>query len=95
MKRSPGLVVLLAISSCLRSDAAAQIVDPVAYRGTIDALVHGRLDTTLVDLRFTNRGELAVHDLDKTGTWRRGIGGPHIDGMALIVGASVTGERAK
>ena len=97
--RSGGLVVLLATALILSlsSEVYAQEGSsiPPEYRGTERAVARGILDGNLIETNFRNHGELARWNDNPWGIWPRGIGGRHIDGIAVVVAGLVRGERDK
>lgn len=86
-------LVLLSVSSILAQSDINVI--PREYRGVRNAIARGILDGNLVETNFRNHGELSRYDDRPHGVWPRGTGNRHIDGVGLMVGGAVMGERAK
>ena len=70
---------------------------PPEYRGTEagGTVARGILDGNLIETNFRNHGELARWNDNPWGIWPRGVGGRHIDGIAVVVAGLVRGERDK
>lgn len=68
---------------------------PDSYRGSNTWVARGIMDGNLIETNFRNHGELSRWSDIPWGVWPRGIGGRHIDGIAIVVAGQVTGERVK
>ncbi|MDX1741371.1 MAG: hypothetical protein R3178_08770, partial [Rhodothermales bacterium] len=68
---------------------------PPGYRGEEGMIARGILDGNLIETNFRNHGELSRWNDNPWGVWPRGIGGRHLDGVGVIVGGRVPGEREK
>ncbi|HEX7070562.1 MAG TPA: hypothetical protein VF190_07140 [Rhodothermales bacterium] len=87
------VVAFLSVSSEAFGQEGSSI--PPEYRGTERAVARGILDGNLIETNFRNHGELARWNDNPWGIWPRGIGGRHIDGIAVVVAGLVRGERDK
>lgn len=89
------LLALLVVALVCVPDVSAQSVIPREYRGEEGAISRGVLAGNLIETNYRNHGELARFGDIPHGVWPRGIGGRHIDGIGIVVGGTVPGERVK
>lgn len=68
---------------------------PEEYRGNSTWIARGIMDGNLIETNFRNHGEMARWNDIPWGVWPRGIGDRHIDGIAIVIGGQVKGERLK
>ena len=88
-------LAMLVPSALLAPAASGQGVIPREYRGVESAIARGILDGNLIETNFRNHGELSRFGDAPQGVWPRGIGARHVDGIGLMVGGRVLGERVK
>lgn len=72
----------------------AQVI-PDDLRGREQSIARGILDGNLIETNFRNHAEFSRWNDLPWGVWPRGIGGRHIDGVAMVVAGQVPGERTK
>jgi hypothetical protein len=93
--RQAALSVLFVSASLLASAQDTKNLIPESYRGSNTWIARGIMDGNLIETNFRNHGELSRWSDLPWGIWPRGIGGRHIDGIAIVVAGQVTGERVK
>ncbi|MFW5973147.1 MAG: hypothetical protein ACOCTG_04075 [Bacteroidota bacterium] len=85
--------ILLLIPAAALAQEGSTI--PSQYRGSADAVARGIMDGNMIETNFRNHGELSRWRDHPQGIWPRGVGGRHIDGVAVAVAGLVRGEREK
>jgi len=91
MKKIIVFVLLFAANSLVAQDAKNLI--PAEYRGNAEWVARGIMDGNLIETNYRNHGELSRWSDIPWGVWPRGIGGRHIDGIAIVIAGRVSGER--
>ncbi len=88
------LMAFISVATPERALAQEGSTIPDELRGSEVAIARGILDGNLIETNYRNHGEFSRWDDVPWGVWPRGIGGRHIDGIAVVVAALIKGDRS-
>ena len=82
------VIVLLFVGNSLFAQDAKNLI-PDEYRGNTEWVARGIMDGNLIETNYRNHGELSRWSDIPWGVWPRGIGGRHVDGIAIVIAGNV------